>query len=556
MNAKRSVEFRFRKTDNIGAASAEDDSEYLKDCFVETDDYEVLRDRSDIRQIVLGRTGSGKSALFERLKQDDPDRAITIEPHRLSLNHVSNSTEIQYFASLGVNMDPFYKLLWRHVLTVEILRKHFEPTMEQGQTRIWERLSDAFKVPSRQSERAKKCIEYLRVWGDHNFWLATEYRVREITQKFERDLRGRADVSIKPPRTSLGASRAVTTSVSEERKIEVVNRAQKVVSDTQIDELNAVTDVLEGVLTDRQKFYYVMIDRLDEDWVENALRYRLIMALIDAAKEISRVPNIKVLISIRRDLIERVFRLISQTGAGFQEEKYQSLYLPLRWSRKMIIEILDRRISKLVERRYEKQKAVKHSDLLPRRIDKNNIAEYITDRAPRPRDVIMLCNKWIEGSEGKPRLSVSTLRRAEGEYSRQRLRALSDEWHADYPELGDFMDVLKERPVAFGIVAVEDTRISDLCLELVVRQRHTIGELGSHAHRVVERADLHAVSEFKRTLFSVFYKIGLVGLKLETFESVSWVDELGQGISDSEVDEATRVVVHPTYRRALGIRTR
>ena len=555
MSAKRSVEFRFRKTDNIGAASAEDDSEYLKDCFVETDDYEVLRDRSDIRQIVLGRTGSGKSALFERLKQDDPDRAITIEPHRLSLNHVSSSTEIRFFADLGVNMDPFYKLLWRHVLTVEILRKHFEPTLAQGATRIWERLSDAFKVPSPRTERAKKCIEYLEVWG-RSFWLETEYRVREITQKFERDLRGQTDVSIKPPRTSLGVSRGVTTSASEERTIEVVNRAQKVVSDTQISELNAVTDVLEGVLTDRQKFYYVMIDRLDEDWAEDALRYRLIMALIDSAKEISRVPNIKILISIRRDLIERVFRLISQTGIGFQEEKYQSLYLPMRWSRSKIIDILDRRISKLVERRYERQRTVKHSDLLPKRIDKNNIAEYITDRAPRPRDVIMLCNKWIEGSEGKPRLSVSTLRRAEGEYSRQRLRALGDEWHADYPELGEFLDVLKERPVSFGIASVEDTLISELCLNFVVKQRRVIGELGLHAARVVERATLREVAEFKRTLFTAFYKMGLVGLKLESFESVSWVDELGQGISDNEVDETTRVIVHPTYRRALGIRAR
>ena len=346
MSAKRSSEFRFRKTDTIGAASAEDDSEYLKDCFVETEDYEALRDRSDIRQIVLGRTGSGKSALFERLKHDDHERAIAIEPHRLALNYVSNSTEIKFFSDLGVNMDPFYKLLWRHVLTVEILRKHFEPTMAHGQSRIWERLIDTFKVPTRRAERAKKCIEYLRMWGDQ-FWLETEYRVREITQKFERDLRGQTRFDIKPPVTKVAVSEEDGSRTSEERRIDVINRAQRVVAEAQIHDLNTVVDVLEGVLTDRQKYYYVMIDRLDEDWVEDKLRYRLIMALIDSAKEISRVENIKVLISIRRDLIERVFRLVSQTGTGFQEEKYQSLYLPLRWSRSKIIDILDKRIDKL-----------------------------------------------------------------------------------------------------------------------------------------------------------------------------------------------------------------
>ena len=100
-------QFRFRKTDTIGTASAEEDVDFLSTCFVQTDDYEVLRDTNDIRQIVLGRTGSGKSALFERLKQEYHDRAIVIEPQHLALNYVSNSSVIRYFASLGVNLDPF-----------------------------------------------------------------------------------------------------------------------------------------------------------------------------------------------------------------------------------------------------------------------------------------------------------------------------------------------------------------------------------------------------------------------------------------------------------------
>ena len=348
---QRASEFRFRKTDTIGSASAEDDSEFLEECFVETDDFEALKNRSNIRQIILGRTGSGKSALFERFKLQDPERVISIEPHHLALTYVSNSNEIRFFSDLGVNMDPFYKLLWRHVLTVEILRKHFESTMSRGQTRIWEVLADTFRMNSRRDVRAKKCIEYLKKWGD-KFWLETEYRVQEITQRFESNLRSRSGIDVKNPLLTLSIAGEAGGRISEERKVDVINRAQKVVSEAQIQDLNTVVDVLEGVLTDRQRYYYVMIDRLDEDWVEDKLRYRLIMALIDAAKEISRVTNIKVVIAIRRDLIERVFRLVRETGAGFQEEKYQSLYLPLRWQRKKIIEILDKRIAKLVERRY------------------------------------------------------------------------------------------------------------------------------------------------------------------------------------------------------------
>ena len=57
-------EFKFRKSDTIGAASAEDDTNFLEECFVHTDEYEILKDVRDIRQIVLGRTGSGKTGIF------------------------------------------------------------------------------------------------------------------------------------------------------------------------------------------------------------------------------------------------------------------------------------------------------------------------------------------------------------------------------------------------------------------------------------------------------------------------------------------------------------
>ena len=118
-------EFKFKSTDTIGFASAEDDGEFLRECFVDTDEYKILKNKEDIRQIVLGRTGSGKSALFERLKEEE-NRVISIEPNELALTYVSNSSVIGYLSNLGVNLDPFYKLLWRHVLTVEILKKHFE----------------------------------------------------------------------------------------------------------------------------------------------------------------------------------------------------------------------------------------------------------------------------------------------------------------------------------------------------------------------------------------------------------------------------------------------
>lgn len=541
-------EFRFRRTDTIGAASAEDDTEFLKTCFVETGNYENLKDQQNIRQIVLGRTGSGKSALFEHLKHEEEERVISIEPDNLALNYVSNSSMIKYFSDLGVNLDPFYKLLWRHVLTVEVLRKHFGTHSNSEEGGLWNKIIQRFAKQTTKDKKAKQAVEYLRKWGE-KFWEETEYRVKEITTTLERELR--SEFGIKLDKFKIGASSEEKKILSDEEKTQVVNRAQHVVSQAQVQDLHQVMNLLESVLSDRQKYYYVLIDRLDEDWIEEKLRYRLIMALMDSLKEISRVPNVKGLVAIRHDLIERVFNLVR--APGFQEEKYQSLYLPMRWSSEQIIEVLDKRVDALVARRYQKGKVVTHRDLLPKQIDKMPIKDFITARTQRPRDVIGFFNKCIEVAEGKPQLNVDTLKRAEGEYSRQRLRALGDEWYANYTGLLDFTDILKNRPSSFSLRQVRDEDIADLCLKSAIDHPKEHGTLREHARNVTE--DLVSVKDFKRTLFMVFYNVGLTGLKLESFESASWVDEVGQSVSPSEIDDSTHVVVHTTYHRALGIKT-
>ena len=367
----------------------------------------------------------------------------------------------------------------------------------------------------------------------------------------ENKLEDQVKFDLKAPSLNAGVLSGTNSRLSDEEKIEVVNRGQHVVSEAQVQDLSKVRDLLVSVLTDRQKDYYILIDRLDEDWVEEKLRYRLIMALLDSVKEMSRVPNIKVLVAIRRDLIDRVFRLVR--GTGFQEEKYQSLYLPIHWPPKQIMEVLDKRINNLVAQRYQRSKEVTHRDLLPKQINRVPIAQFITDRARRPRDVISFFNRCIEAAEGRPKLSADTLRGAEGEYSRQRLSALGDEWLADYPGLLDFSDILKKRSPSFSLSQVAYSDIEELCLKSAIEHPNDSGMLRVPARTVSE--GLGDVNGFKRTLFMVFYKVGLVGLKLETFESASWVDESEQEVSPSEIDDETGIVVHTTYWRALGIRT-
>ena len=543
-------EFKFRRSDTIGAASAEDDTEFLDACFVHTEEYDILQNRSDIRQIVLGRTGSGKSALFAKLKSDFPEHVISIEPQELALTHVSNSSVIRYFSDLGVNLDPFYKLLWRHILTVEVLRTHFASHAQDEPGGLWAFLAARFSGKSTENKAAQQAVQYLEKWGKR-FWVELEYRVNDITHKMEDALTGQIGAELSTPVGKGEAFRKATASLSQEQKVEVINRGQRVVSEAQVEDLTRVSELLASVLTDRQQFYYVLIDRLDENWVEDKLRYRLVMTLLEVVKEISKVPHIKVLVAIRRDLLDSVFRRVRDAGGGFQEEKYQSLYLPLHWSSNDLIDVLEKRVNMLVVRRYQKRQTIRYDDVMPKRVDKTPVGQFITNRARRPREIISLFNKCIEMGEGKTRLTAAVLRRAEGEYSRQRMRALGDEWYAGYPGLLDFVDILKKRSKSFRLGQVGDNELAEICLQSALDHPDEAGMLRERARSVVDRPG--EADGFKRVLFMVFYRVGLVGLKLETFEGTSWSDEKGQSVSTSEISNETGVVVHPTYWRALGI---
>lgn len=540
--------FRFRRHDRIGATAAEQDLEFLEACFIDTGDLELLMDPEDTRVLVLGRTGSGKSALLTELHRRKNPTVIPLEPEGLALSYLSNSTIIRFFSELGVNLDPFFKLLWRHVLTVEILRHRFE---EREKVRdgggFIEYLKAKFPGSSTQDKAAREAIDYLAKWGER-FWQQTEYRVKEITRNVETQLESAAAGTIGAGFVGGQGSASAASRLSNNERHELVQRGQAIISETQVQDLNKVLGLLSAALKDRQQVYYVTIDRLDENWVEERLRYRLIMALILTARDFLQVENAKVIVSLRRDLVERVFRL--SRDAGFQEEKYHSLYLPLEWKKEDLSSLLDRRVNHLVRRRYT-GKQVGYRDLLPLKINKARIDDYLFVRAQRPRDVITLFNTCIDASEGDPKISLQTFRRAEGEWSRSRFRALGDEWSADYPRLLDFAKILTGRAASFKLATVSLSELEEFCLQRAAEQPEGGGILQETAIQLVESA--LTAQDARREIFRAFYVVGLVGLKLAPHESVSWVDQFGRGVSTAQIDENTSVVTHPAFHRELGI---
>ncbi|MCU0494258.1 MAG: hypothetical protein MUD01_21935 [Chloroflexaceae bacterium] len=392
-------------------------------------------------------------------------------------------------------------------------------------------------------------LDYLKEWGD-SFWQETDYRVKEVTNKLERDLEGAIDETI--PGLSLNFSAA--RRLSQEQKEEVVNRAQQVVNKVQIKELSAIMDFLDEVLlSDRKKKYYITIDRLDDDWVEDRLRFRLIRALIETGLDFTKITNVKVIIAIRRDLLDRVYRFTRDTG--FQEEKFRTSSIDLIWSKEKLTEVLDARINALVRRQYTKQ-VVTHKDLLrPVVVGKKRTVpavEYLLERTLlRPRDVISFFNECIVQSDGKTVIDNHALFQAEGNYSRDRFRALVDEWYGVYPNLGITAQILRKKNPNFRVKEISAQEITDFCLEAVTSQDPVDGSDINEMIMVAE--DALKPEDYRRNLMLMLYKVGLIGLRPTDGMPISWSHISSSGVSGAEIDEETRVYIHPTFHRHFGV---
>ena len=139
MGSLKKDQFKFRRHERIGAEGAEEDQDFLFECFVDTGDLDILRDVKHPARIVVGRTGVGKTALLMNLQKEE-ENVSTLEPDQLSLQYISNSTIISWLTENNIKLDLFYKLLWRHVFAIELIKLKYDLKNEQDQKSFMERM--------------------------------------------------------------------------------------------------------------------------------------------------------------------------------------------------------------------------------------------------------------------------------------------------------------------------------------------------------------------------------------------------------------------------------
>lgn len=419
---------------------------FLSEAYWDNGDFDTIESHDDPRCFLIGRTGSGKSALLQRLEEIHPQKVVRIIPENLSLPYITNLGVIRQLLQLNVRLEPFLKALWKHVIIVEILRHRYTITSPEQKQTVLSNLKERF----RRDPVKIKAIEYLNEFGD-KFWCEADERVKQIAETFERKIETSAEIGANAIHANAKASADFEQTNTREIKSELAAKYQRIVNDTQISRLNEMIKVINEAALDEQHFIYVIIDDLDKEWEDERIANLIVQCLFQAVVDIQDIKHLKMLVALRTNIFRQLH--YGEHSKGGQEEKFRGLALHLRWTSNDLHSLLTNR-AEAASRRYSLNPPKTLTDMLPN-ANKNKAKnkgdidpiKYILDRTlMRPRDAILYLNSCVREATGKETITWQNIYQAEKYYSEERLLALRDEWKDPYLDINRIFERFKHQP--------------------------------------------------------------------------------------------------------------
>lgn len=525
----------------IGASDAEFDDEYLLPCFIHYPPVAACLNVGSRGMVVDGRTGAGKTAILKYITSK-VEHSIELDPAHMSMSYVSNSDVLNFLHVIGADLDLLFQVLWKHVLCIEFIRLRFSVENEQGSQNVFHRFLDRFSSDARK----QKAIKYLKDW-EGKFWITMDQNIKELTEKVENAIKLELGVEIE----KFKAGGQYDKRLSTDKKSEFVARVRKIINADQLAELAGVIDMLaEMVAGEDGRAYYILIDKLDENWVDVSVRFRLIRALIESLKSFRRITNLKILVAIRSDILERVVQ--ETKDLTFQREKLDDYFVHIKWTKQLLRDLVDKRIQALFRHQYT-QKEIHFEDVFPYNVGNIDPFDYIVERTlMRPRDVIAYVNECLENAAGTYEVTGTTIKKAESEFSRIRREALEQEWQSAFPSIKRLLDHLgskkKSRLTMSELFAGADA--DDLAMAIYTEAKVGFDPLFEtcKAH-----CDKGGSVGLEKQVVSILYRVGAVGVKLHTAERFLYSHLDHPLLPVENITEDVSLRIHPMLFGAFRI---
>lgn len=368
-----------------GDDSAERDN-HLLSYFVDTESYKrlVRKDKS----IVVGRKGSGKSALRKKLEEvfseEEDMHVINISPKYSSIRNILNDKSL----AEGFGEEIFFQHSWLRQIMLDCLcrighgakGKYAKDSLEFART-----ISKELNRTSKDIvENISDVLERIKVKAG---------KLGELGLQLEKELRNVADV-------------------------------------------DALEHHVSNITNDGAKFV-VMVDDLDLGWDNSPISNNLLLGLLSATSQLKALSvNIHVIIFLRED----VYSILMEKTQ--HSDKYRNIER-VRWDKEGLISLLEERIRFNFSMNNMDASDHPFNDVFPQTVGTHNSDNWLVERTlSRPRELIQIARFYTESLDGSEP-DDNMLKLCESTYSSWKLDDLCTEYSNQYPGLSDIFSFWK-----------------------------------------------------------------------------------------------------------------
>lgn len=370
---------------DLGQDEAEHDRK-LKEYFLKTDSYQ--RTLSGDKTIIIGRKGSGKSAIFTLLADEIPtagDYVVKITPDQYSWGALKDYKE------KGILPEQAHTNAWKLTLLSAV---------------IW-KLSEENEI--KEGSKLKQYYNYMRdsyVPKENNWFL-------NVIDKIKKILSG---VKTKWVSFDVGESSVIATPLK-------------------------VSEELKNLLKDEWKLHKkvrILIDRLDDSWDASEESKHLIVGLLKASHEINSYFQNQIIVTtfIRSDIYDNLF--------FDDQDKLRQREEVITWNTKELKEIIAERVKVSLGITEDNQKI--WDELFSEKVYRSRAKaeKYIIDRTfKRPRDIISFVRFCIQEAIKNKHSKIETIDTRSSEetfYSQAKYKDLIIEYQKQLPFIKDLLD--------------------------------------------------------------------------------------------------------------------
>ena len=336
------------KINLFGDVRAEHDHEMLDKSFLESQNYRTLFESRD-RFIVVGRRGTGKSALTYRLEKDWKERkflTIVIAPREEEVIGIRPIAEL--FGNSVTKIRAGIKLAWRYTLLLEVAllcQKYYKTANE----------IDKYETLAAHVKNWAKC-------GSNPF------------SRMRATLRTRLHGISNP----------------EDRIADIHDLLQ----------LNCITDEVTKLTQSLNKNIVILIDRLDEGYEPDTIGIGIVDGIIYGTDELRNAlgEKLQAIVFLR----DNIFRGIQTEDMDFSRN-LESQVLRLHWDPEELLYMVCKRIRVALNIAHESDIKVWNAITSSELHGRDGFRRCLRLTLYRPRDVIALLNAAIEQARRQQR---------------------------------------------------------------------------------------------------------------------------------------------------------